>query len=357
MDHICDVIVLTWNKKKLISEFIESFVKNTSLAVRLIIIDNGSSDGTGDYLKGLIDTDNVRFKVVLNKDNLGFVDGMNQGMEIAGADYVCLANNDLNFTRGWLDEVIRVFKTDNRIGILNPNSNTHGAGPKKGESLQEYAQGLLKDYGGRFFEMPFCSGFCMVIRKEVISKVGGFSPEFAPMFFEDSDYSLKAKKAGYLTGMAKGAYVWHKEHASFEPADKKINGLFLRNKRLFLEKWGRQLRMLIIVDDLRDLVSRLTDAVLLARNGNSVWFMADDLPDDTRKLFYDNGFYPNSGVKFIKAGGFIGMAWDVLKKKKRYGVIITDKSFKRRIFRLFGYPVLDSIDFGQIEKLRAVKVN
>ena len=54
----------------------------------------------------------------------------------------------------------------------------------------------------------------MLIRRSLIDKVGGLSEEFMPMFFEDTDYSMKSNQAGYKVGVAKKSYVWHQEHAS-----------------------------------------------------------------------------------------------------------------------------------------------
>ncbi len=99
MKALCDVIVLTWNGKDLIEGFIKSFLRNTCTSTRLIIIDNASSDGTSEYLASLKDTEKCSFKIILNNENKGFVGGMNQGIAVSDAPYVCLANKDRKSTR------------------------------------------------------------------------------------------------------------------------------------------------------------------------------------------------------------------------------------------------------------------
>ncbi|MFH1901676.1 MAG: glycosyltransferase, partial [Candidatus Omnitrophota bacterium] len=115
IEPLFDIIALTWNNKQVTRDFVESFLGNTAISTRLIIIDNGSSDGTTEYLSSLKDSGNCIIKVVLNRENKGFVGGMNQGIEASNAPYVCLANNDLIFTKGWLEEIISVFKKYDNI--------------------------------------------------------------------------------------------------------------------------------------------------------------------------------------------------------------------------------------------------
>ncbi|MCX5656733.1 MAG: hypothetical protein NTZ48_00620 [Candidatus Omnitrophica bacterium] len=155
---------------------------------------------------------------------------------------MCLANSDLIFTKGWLDEAIGLFESNKLVGILNPNSNTLGAHVKSKESIESLAINLKNRYSSIFVEMPFCIGFCMIMRRDIINESKGLSEDYIPMFFEDSDISMKAKEMGYLIGAAKGAYVWHKEHGSFKET-KETEQIFKRNKRIFQRKWGRVLKI------------------------------------------------------------------------------------------------------------------
>lgn len=263
MDYKFDIIVLLWKQKELTKDFVDSFLVNTSIPCRMIIIDNASNDGTAEYLLSLKDTPTCRFKVVINKENLGFVGGMNQGIEMSDAPYVCLANNDLLFSKGWLDEILAVFEKDRRIGVLNPNSNNLGE-HLNGATIESVAERLQRNSKGVFVEMPFCIGFCMFIRREVIQKVGGLSQEFSPMFFEDTDYSLKASQAGYFIGLAKGAFVWHKEHASFTPKGQNRQANFDRSHHAFVKKWGTTLRVAWILDYRSRLKEYLAKGIELA---------------------------------------------------------------------------------------------
>lgn len=328
MKALCDIIVLTWNGKDLIEGFIESFLRNTDTPSRLIIIDNASSDGTNEYLLSLKDTGKCSFKIVLNNENKGFVRGMNQGIAVSDAPYVCLANNDLLFTRGWLEEIINIFQKYPQAGILNPNSNNLGARFSEKEiSLEDFAGDLRSRYGGVFIEMPFCIGFCMVIKRDVINKIGVLSEDFYPAFFEDSDYSLRTVRAGYKIGMAKGSYVWHKEHASFDKADKKqTEKLFKRNREIFVKKWGEILRIALIADNHRELKENIHKTMETARSGNYVDVYC-------RNLMKDMVITEHSGVKFVNFNNYFDLFFKVVIKKKRYNVISKIDKFNHELYR------------------------
>ncbi len=354
MDCKVDIIVLAWNNKPITIDFVESFLANTDIACRLIIIDNASTDGTPEYLLSLKDTARCAFKIVLNKENKGFVAGMNQGISLAGAPYICLANNDLLFSPGWLEEIILVFEKNPMVGLLNPNSNNLGARRKAQESLESFSLTLKDKYQGIFVEMPFCIGFCMFIRREVITKIGGLSPEFAPFFFEDTDYSLKTLKAGYLVGVAKGAYVWHQEHASLGLIKNKSEEVFAKNKEIFQKKWGKILRILWLANGCQEVSGALKDAIELARNGNYVCVMTGDICKKREDLFKDSGCFDHSGVSFIVAKNSLYKIWKILIKKKRYDVIISQNKLIEWVLGKFGYNVLRSFDKAKISGIKKV---
>lgn len=352
IEPLFDIIALTWNNKQVTRDFVESFLGNTAISTRLIIIDNGSSDGTTEYLSSLKDSGNCIIKVVLNRENKGFVGGMNQGIEASNAPYVCLANNDLIFTKGWLEEIISVFKKYDNIGVLNPNSNNLGTPPASGNSLEGFAKDLRNKYEGIFVEMPFCIGFCMVIKREIIDKIGGFSEEFAPLFFEDSDYSMKVKREGFLIGMAKGSYVWHKEHASVDKLGRKKEELFTKSKRIFLKKWGSILRIAWVVDSCQELLDNLENGIRLARGGNYIWFFVNNFFEQKSAIFKKNNLVEHSGVKFIEFRNVFDLSWKILKKKKRYDIIMGKDKFIMRIFSKMGYKILDRLDETEVDKIK-----
>ena len=343
---------MTWNQKALTRDFMVSFFAHTAVPCRLIVIDNGSSDGTGEYLTSIKGTETVKILLVLNSENKGFAGGMNQGLELTDAPYVCFANNDLIFTKGWLEEVISVFESNKKIGILNPNSNNLGAHPENLGKIDVFAGELQNKFKGVFAEMPFCVGFCMFIRREVIDKVGGLSAEFSPVFFEDTDYSLKALKAGYLIGVAKGSYVWHKEHASVDRLGKKKEAYFSKSRELFRKKWGKILRIIFVAGGENEIDEIIFDAINLARNGNYVWVAVRNLRTAQSDIFFRRNLIEHSGVRFFGYRNISSLIWKIMVKKKRYDAVITRDRFAGMILKSMKFVVFRLFDKDKFELMK-----
>ncbi|MCX5707596.1 MAG: glycosyltransferase, partial [Candidatus Omnitrophica bacterium] len=264
----------------------------------------------------------------------------------------CLANNDLIFSKGWLEEIISVFDNNPDIGVLNPYSNNVGAYPDKPGKIDEFAENSHGKFKGVFVEMPFCIGFCMFIRRQVIEKVGGLSPEFSPFYFEDTDYSLKAARAGYLVGLAKGAYVWHEGHASLAGLGNKNLEYFARSKETFQKKWGKTLKVIYQVRDQAEIESVLKDAVRFARKGHYLWFAMKDLKTEPVEIFRKLGIFEHAGIKFINYCSICGLVWRIAFKKKPFDVIVSKNGFLNWFFSKFGYNIFTVFNPEKIDLLK-----
>jgi hypothetical protein len=141
--------------------------------------------------------------------------------------------------------------------------------------------------------------------------------------------------------MAKGSYVWHKEHASFDKLDKKkTEDLFKRNRKIFVKKWGHILRIAYICDT-KQIDQRAQDIIDVARQGNYVAIFCK------KEKAIDHG-----GVKCILYKTMFDLIGQVLIKKKRYDVVITDSTFLYNVFKACGYYVLRNLNMGKIYEFR-----
>ncbi|MDD4878941.1 MAG: glycosyltransferase family 2 protein, partial [Candidatus Omnitrophica bacterium] len=248
MEIRCDLVLLSWNNLAILKRCVESLLRCTGVPSRLIIIDNGSTEeGLKGYLSSLKEGRNLRIEVIFNSLNEGFPRGMNKGMEISRAPYVCLLNNDIIATEGWLEEMIRVAEGGTSIGIVNPSSNNFGLRFGKETTLDEFARGFRK-HSGKWVEMNACVGFCMLIKREVVEKIGFLDDKYGYAYFEDTDYSRRAQAAGFKCAMAKGCYVYHEEGRSGKFLKDK-DGTFDRSARIFEKRWGRILRVAFVVTE------------------------------------------------------------------------------------------------------------
>jgi len=350
---LCDLIVPTFNKLDFTQKFVKSFLAHTTTPARVIFIDNGSGDGTREYLSSLQSTDTHQFTVVLNGQNKGFILAVNQGLQMSDAPYVGFANNDLIFTHGWLEEIILTFKEYPDVGLLNPNSNTLNARPDKGETVDAFAESLHKLHAkGSLVEMPFCIGFCMVARRALVDKIGGFSRDFAPMFFEDSDYSRRTRQAGFKMGLSRRSYVWHHEHASLGQLGKEKEAMFAKSRSTYLNKWGRTLRIAWTVGSIEELMKVLDKAIDLGRDGNYVWLWVKGLNKSREDIFKEAKIPEFADVKFLPLESNFSILWKALTKKKKYDLIISANKGLCGWLQLIGQPTAPALD---PERIRALK--
>ncbi len=215
------IIFITYNQLKYTRKFVNSVQKYTS-DYELIAIDNKSTDGTIEYLQKL-KTEKDNIKVILNDDNLGFPKAVNQALKVVESEFVLLANNDIVVTEDWLNKLIAVAGSDEKIGIVGPISNSvsgvqfdKDAKYKSIDEMHKYAKIVSKKNKGKVEEFPRVAFLCTLIKKEVIDKIGGLDERFTPGNFEDDDFCLRSQLAGYKTVIATDVFIHHYGSVSFK---------------------------------------------------------------------------------------------------------------------------------------------
>jgi len=182
----CDIVIPVWDQLEVTKACIDSIIRHTNYPYMLVMIDNGSNRETEDYLKYLKEERGAGMLLIRNSENLGFVKAVNQGIAASNAPYLCIMNNDTIAAAGWLKELVDVIESDPSIGLVNPSSNTSGQFPGEGESIDDYAASLKK-FKGRIQELYTCRGFCMLLKREVIEKLGALDEIYHMGYFDDTD--------------------------------------------------------------------------------------------------------------------------------------------------------------------------
>jgi len=243
----CDILIPVWNRLEDTRDCIESIERNTLFPYRLIIVDNASDEETAAYLRDLAKKYRERVLLIVNEKNEGFIRAVNHGISLAKAEFVCILNNDTLVTSGWLRALISVINRNPAVGIVNPSSNTLGQHPSKGKTIDDHAKDIKSDCD-LFVETGSAFGFCMLVRRKLFDEIGLLDTAYGMGNFDDTDFSLRAKKKGYKTVRALASYVYHKEQRSFNL----LRGFkkdFLKNKRMFEAKWGKTKRVMVVMRD------------------------------------------------------------------------------------------------------------
>lgn len=117
-DKVVSIIVITWNNLAYTKLFLWSLRRWTNWSYKLIFVDNGSTDGTVEYLNSQKD-----IRLIANKKNLGYPSAVNQAIKLVDTPYFCLLNNDIVVSPNWLKEMMFYFLKHPEIGQLTCNSN------------------------------------------------------------------------------------------------------------------------------------------------------------------------------------------------------------------------------------------
>lgn len=188
----------------------------TAVPFELIVVDDGSPDGTAEALVKEVEG----LRVVCHKKARGFSQACHTGVRLARGRFVVLLNNDTEPCARWLEELLDPFERWPNTGIsgaqlVYPSGKLQEAGGIVWSSGEPWNYGR----GGNPYapeaaysrQVDYVSGAALAIRRDVWDAVGGFSPEFSPAYYEDTDLAFKVRQAGYSVRYTALARVIHYE--------------------------------------------------------------------------------------------------------------------------------------------------
>ena len=225
-----DIVIPIYNAFEDLQICVESLKKNTDLSVhRLILInDNSPDERIYPYLE---EQKSEHILVFHNEKNQGFSANINLGMSQSSENDVLLLNSDTVVTKNWVENMLKCAYSSETIGTVTPLSNnaTLCSVPVFCEEnrLPDY---LTIDQAAEVVErVSFCDypritvahGFCMLVKREVIEKIGGFDAEtFQRGYGEENDFCNRAEQAGYIHAMCDNVYIYHSGTKSFISKEK-----------------------------------------------------------------------------------------------------------------------------------------
>ncbi|MEW6745863.1 MAG: methyltransferase domain-containing protein [Planctomycetota bacterium] len=234
------LIVPVVNTCEVTRQLIDSLRRCTRAgSYRLVVVDNGSTDGTREFLAAQQDVVLVRESV-----NRGFAAAVNRGLLQAHTTYVAIMNNDVLLTEGWLDTLVTHLETDARIAFVAPSTN-YAAGPQRvhiGEYSDEAAMArLAREFTerrrGQIEDVEFVVGLCLLGRRSTFATLGPFDERFGNGNFEDNDYCLRARRGGWRIIVARDVFLHHHGSQTFRALGIDYAAQMERNRVLFDEKW------------------------------------------------------------------------------------------------------------------------
>ena len=247
--HFTSIVIINHNLYEYIKNLINSIRQFTpAYTYEIIVVDNGSTDASLPYLMQQKDV-----KVIVNEENEGFPAGCNQGMKVAQGNEILLLNNDTLVTPGWLSNLRNALYSDDQIGAVGPMTNYCSNGqqievPYDNEldvqymtEMEEFASNYNVSDSSKWRKWMKLVGYCMLIRREVYEKVGDMDERFSPGNYEDDDYSMRIRQAGYELLLCEDTFIHHFGSVSFGVISEKKRDEFIKlnavNRQKFLEKY------------------------------------------------------------------------------------------------------------------------
>lgn len=218
MSPIVSIIILNYNGKEFLKDCLDSVLVQTFRDFEVIFVDNNSSDDSMDFVKKNY-TDS-RLKVLSTERNLGFAGGNNFGLKNSNGEYIVLLNNDTEVSENWLQSLYDTINNNEKAGAVQSLVITEGIPLKYYDingTLNLFGHNIMEVFPidkngiGEIFQVTGCS---LIIKKDVLEKIGGLFLDEYFMYAEDSLLSFKLKFAGYKILHDANSLVHHKGNAT-----------------------------------------------------------------------------------------------------------------------------------------------
>jgi len=220
-----DIVIPAWNNHNLTGACVMSIKQHTDVPFRIIIVDDGSDPA---YEGGFPGT----FDVVRLDSNSGFTAAVNAGIEFSDAEYVCVLNNDVLVTPGWLYAMLEHVYNYPNIGMLVPTQQHMG-----GRTCA-----LFNDGNVVLETVRYAPAFCALFRRSTLDAVGTFDPAIGKNGVSDLDMCMKIRESGRDVAIARDVYLHHLGQCSIKLTEEWKTGEYQRvnyNELPTLRaKWG-----------------------------------------------------------------------------------------------------------------------
>jgi GT2 family glycosyltransferase len=234
---LVSVVILNWNGLSNTKACLESVFKADYPNVEVVVVDNGSADGSKEYLRGRKD-----IVLVDNARNRGFTGGHIDGLRASRGKYVMLLNNDAVVKPDIISQALRHFDDDKVFAVggrayqwdekfkayneSNPFYSYLEVSPKTAEGL------FRQSDDGRVKEVNGVSGSCVVVRRSMVDEIGYLYDRFFA-YYEETDLFARAKRAGYRVLYDPAVQIWHLNGASTAGRRAMFYYLLFRNRVIF----------------------------------------------------------------------------------------------------------------------------
>ena len=233
------ILILTHNGLEWTRRCIASIKAKTQSSYKILVVDNGSTDGTVDYLRSELSIQHIE-----NDCNHGFARGFNIGLMCVTTPYFVLANNDVLVTKNWLSTMLTSIKSDDKLLVLGVRSNNVSGSQivkpidyTDARSLEAFAAAHADAQPVRLTFYPRIVFFFVMIKTEALQHIGFLDEIFGIGNFEDDDYCFRVARRGYKCAFDNKVFIHHWGSQTFKATKIDYVKLMAENKAKFEKKW------------------------------------------------------------------------------------------------------------------------
>jgi GT2 family glycosyltransferase len=197
------VVIPLWNQLPLTQQCLRSLQENTTAELEFVLVDDGSTDGTREWLQSEEPktlAPNARMIVHFNEGNHGVNYSWNRGLELASCPYVAVVNNDIIFAPSWDEPIVKALESDASLGIVSPYYTFGAVTPTDWPLGSQRQKNWQKS-------CPIL-GCCFVFRRSLIERIGPI-PESMRHFYGDHWIAWAVRQLGLRCGYARASYIHH----------------------------------------------------------------------------------------------------------------------------------------------------
>jgi len=235
------LILLTFNKfKETTKPCLDSLIQHGINGFELVIVNNLSEDNTRTQLNNYCKKNNLPTPLQPT-ENLGFSGGMNLGVSASSGDWIVLINSDTIFFENSLVSLKKVLENSSNdiVGMLTNAAGTAQeiTKPNSKEELTAIASKIHSNYTGLEIPIYRADFFCVAIRRSCWNELNGLDEIYGKCYYEDLDFSERAKLLGHKVSMTEDVFIAHTGGASFEGNDPSQKKLIAKNKKIYTERF------------------------------------------------------------------------------------------------------------------------
>jgi GT2 family glycosyltransferase len=239
------VIVVNWHRRDLLRACLDSLARQTHPDFEVVVVDNGSTDGSPQLVQEMASSFPVSLKLIANTENRGFCAANNQGFAASRAELLALLNNDAEADPGWLAALEAVIRKSDDVGMAaskilvwedprridKVGHLIYPDGQNRGRGAGQLDQGQFD----RVEETLWPDGCAAMYRRAMLDEIGGFDEEFFA-YADDAELGLRGRIAGWTCWYAPGAVVRHHRGATLGLGSARRLTLIERNRVLLAVK-------------------------------------------------------------------------------------------------------------------------